>query len=117
MSLYIPPDTHEEPETLLEKWRVMVVERRGETTMHFVGRVVGEDGRVSSRIVSFDRESMTGTTHSGRKYRLVGGSGLDPDANYVRGHWLRINDAQEISAATLDELEAFLSADVSRPSA
>lgn len=59
---------------------------------HFVGRNLTEgSGRVSSSIQSYDPETKIGTTNSGRKYQLIGDSGIDGDALYVWDHWKDIN--------------------------
>ena len=45
----------------------------------------GYQGRVSTAIQSFDKETMSGVTKSGRKYVLVGEPGYHSDASYVWG--------------------------------
>ena len=71
------------PRRRLEHWQV------AETTAgtrHFVGWArAAQEGRVSSAVVRFDRESRTGVTESGRIYELDGPSGHDEDAGYVCG--------------------------------
>jgi len=115
MSLYTPASPSLEPVADLERWQIREVAGGNGPTMHFVGRIVGEDGRVSSRIVSFDRRSMEGVTRSGRRYRLLGEPGTDGDAEYVWSHWVRINGVSEWTAATPERLEESLAGGRSTP--
>lgn len=65
---------------------------------HFCGWNVTEgEGRVSSKIVQWDRETRTGTTRSGRRYQLRGDSTLNMDAAYVWERWSRINSIPEFT--------------------
>jgi hypothetical protein len=82
----------EEPAIKLYQWQVFSVPglEGEEREHHFWGRYAGA-GRVSSRIVSFDSESCTGTTRSGRQYKLVGPPGLNMDALYVWDRWAEIH--------------------------
>ena len=77
----------EQPEIRLERWSVREIQPNG--TWHFVGWNVAGEGRVSSAIVSFDPERLTGRTSSGRVYALAGAPGLDPDGEYVFSMWRR----------------------------
>jgi hypothetical protein len=78
----------------LERWTVVEVTPPG-TDRHFVGYNITEgEGRTSSKIVSYNKETKTGTTRSGRKYRLIGESGIDGDALYVFTGWCRINGVE-----------------------
>jgi len=53
---------------------------------------MGREGRVSSPIVTFDKENMRGITRSGRVYQLTEiGPGFNADADYVLGEWLHRN--------------------------
>ena len=66
---------------------------------HFNGYNITEyEGRVSSKIVEFDEETGTGTTRSGRKYKLLGISQQGHDGDYVWSRWCRINtvDAETV---------------------
>jgi len=80
----------------LTHWEVLEIpsiDREGRDR-HFSGcaEQQGDPGRVSSRIVSFDRKTMTGTTRSGREYRLVGPpGGRRGDADYVWNQWASFN--------------------------
>lgn len=81
----------ETPVLELERWMVVEVTPPG-TDRHFVGwnKTEGE-GRASSKIVAFDKTTKTGTTKSGRKYKLVGETGIDGDALYTFTYWCSIN--------------------------
>lgn len=51
---------------------------------HFIGNNMDEFGaRISTKIQSFDKETMIGKTASGTEYRLHGEPGLDDDAEYL----------------------------------
>jgi len=83
----------ETPELELSSWRVMQTET-GER--HFVGYNLTEgEGRVSSAIQTFDKDTMRGVTRTGRVYQLVGSPGFNSDAMYVWGRWKRINEVTE----------------------
>lgn len=110
MSLYIPDPVAVQPEVHLSSWQVFLADRG---TMHFVGKDLAAEGRVSSRIVSFDRQSMVGKTRSGRTYSLIGAPGEHLDGMYVWGHWKRINGVNEARTVSLDELEKFLTSNAS----
>ncbi len=88
--------------TVAEKWLdswwiikiVKVASHPENFGFHFVGRNIREsEGAVSSKIEKFDPTSMSGVTHSGRVYRLVGLPGSDANAEYVLYHWLKANSA------------------------
>ncbi|BEU25575.1 hypothetical protein [Paraburkholderia sp. 22B1P] len=61
--------------------------RQTETgSRHFVGyNMLHCNGRVSTAITSFDADTRTAVTASGRRYRLEGRAGADKDAEYVWG--------------------------------
>lgn len=83
----------EVPEIELARWAVLELPDGGR---HFVGWNVTEgEGRVSSQIVSYNKETKIGKTRSGRTYQLVGESGVDLDALYVWNAWRHINDVDE----------------------
>jgi hypothetical protein len=100
----IPVD--QEPVYPLETWQVYEVPSldRDGREHHFVGRGgYGFDpGRVSSRIVEFDKERMVGITRSGRKYELQGPPGHSRDGNYVFDRWLKMFeiDSSEVKDVT-----------------
>lgn len=90
MSIWSVASVDREPEIGLRRWRVMETER-GEH--HFVGQCVASNtGRVSSAIVSFDRQSRTGRTRSGRRYTLIGDPGDDPDGMHTWSIWVISNN-------------------------
>lgn len=99
----------EQPVIELCKWDVFAVPSfEGEgVDHHFCGyNASGQEGRVSSKIMEFDLETMVGTTRSGRKYQLIRTPGYDGDAEYVKRNWLAINKVAEedITDATGDYL-------------
>ena len=55
---------------------------------YLVGHNVRDrEGRVSTRVVSFDVSSMHAVTESGRTYKLLGCPGHNADGLYVWGRW------------------------------
>jgi hypothetical protein len=67
---------------------------------HIIGLAWGE-GRVSSKIVSFDKNTMTFTTATGRKYHArKGGSAINITAAYVWETWCYINKVTESKDVT-----------------
>lgn len=89
MSLYRPNPVSSEPQAILINWAVYELP---DGDRHFVGyNTVTGDGRVSSKIMEFDKATMTGTTRSGRKYRLDGISQMSNDAQYVWNIWAKYN--------------------------
>ncbi|MBP0638010.1 hypothetical protein [Cupriavidus sp. AcVe19-6a] len=92
MPIWKVPSVEADPEIVLRKWRVFATER-GEH--HFVGQnVESSNGRVSSAIIKFDRETRIGTTRSGRRYVLQGPSGRDEDAMHTWTVWKMLNDVK-----------------------
>ena len=78
----------------LKRWMVVEVTPPG-TDRHFVGWNATEgEGRTSSKIVAYDKATRVGTTRSGRKYKLVGETGIDGDALYTFTGWCRINGVE-----------------------
>lgn len=63
------PSPDQQPEAILRNYRVY----SADDGHHFAGlnEVTGK-GRVSTAIVTWDPDTMTGTTQSGRRYRLEG---------------------------------------------
>jgi len=87
-----------EPAIDLVKWNVFAVPSKNglDIDCHFNGySTSGYEGRVSSKIMAFDKETMIGTTRSGRQYRLMDMPSYDGDAYYVYQNWLRINKIAE----------------------
>lgn len=85
----------EEPEISLLEWSVYEVE---DGDRHFVGwNMERREGRVSSKIISFDQEKMVGITSSGRVYALIGKRGFNSDAEYTWNRWKKINLVQMVN--------------------
>lgn len=81
MSIWSVPDVGEEPETALVSWRI---KQTHEGYRHLVGYAAQtHEGCVSSRLQSFDTKQLRAVSASGRVYRLEGGPGHHPDADYV----------------------------------
>ncbi|AQV92538.1 hypothetical protein BJN34_01335 [Cupriavidus necator] len=78
-----------QPEATLIRWRVFQTERN---SRHFAGYCIESGkGRVSSAIVSFDFNTRTGVTRSGRRYVLAGRSEHDEEVEYVWWCWALFN--------------------------
>lgn len=92
MSVWQVAPVQEHPEAQLVSWRVFELP---DGDRHFCGReTTYREGRVSSRVVSFDPESRQGITKSGRCYELVGPPGHNADALYVWGGWCTRNNVE-----------------------
>lgn len=94
MNIWKPLSSAQEPSTKLVRWSVYEVDgdfRGAGKTIHFVG-YTGYEGRVSSPIQSYDKETHTGVSRSGRNYTLVGPRGYDRDALYTFSNWIAIHD-------------------------
>lgn len=82
----------EAPEIVLRSWRVIEIENEAR---HFIGYNETEgEGRVSSKIITFDKETKRGVTRSGRVYQLIGSPGFNDDALYVWARWKQINKVE-----------------------
>ena len=68
------------------------------------------EGRVSSRVVTFDPAQGIVETISGRVYRLCGRPGIDMDALYVWDAWCRMNHVDRARDVTEEVAEAMASA-------
>jgi len=89
VSVWLVAPVDEEPGITLVRWHVFMLP---DGSRHFCGYDArGHEGRVSTAVETFDPDSMTGRTASGRVYALSGPSGRDEDALYVRGRWLALN--------------------------
>jgi hypothetical protein len=98
MSIWNSTSIEDTPHIALARWRVYQTET-GEH--HFVGYNMTErEGRVSSAIQSFDKNTRIGITRSGRHYKLSDNSGANLDAEYVWGRWVEINKVTEITDVT-----------------
>lgn len=88
-SIWVVDSIEDEPETLLMRWQIFEVNGN----RHFMGyNYAGMEGRVSSKIITFDEKEMRGVTKSGRVYQLVDEPGFNHDADYVLSAWLRLNE-------------------------
>jgi hypothetical protein len=93
----------EVPEIELSNWQIFQIGK----DCHFVGYNITEgEGRVSSKIINFDKNTLRGITNSGRVYQLHGHSGYDKDAQYVWQRWLVINRVNEYTdiTSTIEEI-------------
>lgn len=87
MPLWKAPSVAKEPVTVLSPWIVYEVPGGNR---HLVG-YTGYEGRVSSRIRSFNPSTRTVITNSGRHYKLLGPAGHSSDAEYVWATFKYIN--------------------------
>lgn len=103
-NVWRPASVADEPETVLSPWFVFELKNGNR---HFVGRTYysgyASEGRVSSRIVSFDPDEMVGITRSGRRYKLEGPPGFDSDANYVWHQWKYIGKILDADTKNVSE--------------
>lgn len=93
MAIWKPTPVSEEPVTELFQWNVFEIPalKAEGKERHVVGSTEYDPGRVSSKIIEFDATTNTITTRSGRRYKLVGPSGMNRDAEYVMSRWLYMN--------------------------
>ena len=111
MTVWRVPLVQQQAEIELVQWGIAQVENGD---WHFVGyNITDYEGRVSSRIVRFDLDSMIGVTASGRVYRLYGppGDPPSPDALYVFERWRAINGVERFEDIT----GRLLSGDIKSP--
>jgi len=88
------PDVEVQPDVTLVSWRIFEVssEQWEGRTRHFCGYLLNDrEGRCSTPIVEFDKNTMIGKTQSGRIYHLKGKSGHNMDALYVWSTFFKIN--------------------------
>ena len=100
MSVWKTVPVDDEPEIILGSWSVRELP---DGDRHFVGynHAHGGEGRVSSKILEFDPESLKGRTRSGRVYQLEQhGAGINLDAEYVWNQWKIINKVEEYTDVT-----------------
>lgn len=96
MSIWAASSVEQTPVIELVYWEVFEVEAPKQPNIydrHFAGYNITEmEGRVSSKIISFDKETRIGTTRSGRRYQLIGDPGFhDEDTRYTLNQWLAFN--------------------------
>ncbi len=88
------------PRLRLTGWLVVELP---DSTRHLVGWNSTEgEGRVSSRIESFDPATGQAVTKTGRVYQLVGFPGAGGDALYTWSAWCRINKVSTFTDVTAD---------------
>ena len=93
------------PSCVLIDWEIWEVDEGEDRTFHFVGyNILENEGRVSSSIVSFDPESNTGVTRTGRRYELRGEAGWNKHAAYVWSMWLTGYGYPPSKPASIDRL-------------
>ena len=93
MSIWKVAPITQEPDIELTQWQIMELPNGDR---HFVGyNARGWEGRVSSKVVTFDNDSVIGITESNRNYKLAGKPGFNRDASYVWNQWRRINGVEE----------------------
>ena len=111
MAVWNVAPVEEEPELVLEDWRVF--ELRGvygdAVSRHFVGTRQDErSGRVSSRIETFDATRRCGTTSTGRVYQLDGQPGWSMNSEYVWNSFCHIHpvrDLRDVTEELVDQIE------------
>lgn len=112
MSVWLPPTAEEQPEVALVCWGAfeVLVPELGAPTIHVVGlRGAAGEGRVSSPVAKVDAATRSVVTSTGRRYRLVGATGMQGDALYVWQRWVRNWSAEVLSDAAPALLESFAS--------
>ena len=93
----------DQPELELVRWRIIELP---DQSRHFSGYCTqNAEGRMSSRILEFDPDSLKGVTQSGRIYQLVGDPGFDPDAQYVLSVWCHTFGVSDVKDVTDEALE------------
>jgi hypothetical protein len=103
MNVWQASSVEETPSVVLTCWRIFEVTTpyHDLPTRHFVGYNETEgEGRASSAIQEFDKNTMQGITRSGRVYRLTGESGMDRDALYVWHRWSQVNHVETVKDIT-----------------
>lgn len=99
--LWAAPTVEEQQDVVLVRWQIFELP---DGSRHFCGYHAEpniHEGRVSSPIVRFAPQTMTGSTRSGRSYRLLGPAGSDEDADRVKYAWLRFNGFEIADARTV----------------
>jgi hypothetical protein len=77
----------DEPSVTLLNWTIKDTAQG----QFFVGDQVGAAGRVSTKVVEFDENTLTGRTESGRIYKLHGPSGYSSNGEYVWNYYAAAN--------------------------
>lgn len=98
MPVWNPRPVSELPKITLSRWGIF---ETADGSRHFVGiDLLDSSARVSSRIVTFDRATLRGTTHTGRAYELVGRPGWSGDVEYVWERWCALYEVTSYSNVT-----------------
>lgn len=98
MTIFAIDSITEQPEENIVYWSVreVLISCETERTHHLVGYITWQySGRVTSKIVTFDREKMLVQTDSGRIYHLKGEPGSHRDGEYVWDRWSSYNQARD----------------------
>ena len=88
-------------ERVLSRWGLLMVGKHGPI---IAGCQDMEIRRTSTPLVTFDPETLTGVTASGRPYRLVG----EPEPGYALGAFHSLWDAGETPVRVISPAEAFV---------
>ena len=96
MTVHRPAPVSEISELSICRWTVRELP---DGDRHIVGVALGE-GRVSSKIIDYDKTTRTFTTQTGRKYQLCGEGALNINAEYVWDIWCHINHVEESKDVT-----------------
>lgn len=99
MPFWTFPSAAEEPTVTLTHWRIL---ETADGQRQLAGADSRETGRVSSAVVSFDRNTLSGSTNSGRTYHLVGKPGTTSTVEYVWQRWLKLDDVAHIGMSQLN---------------
>lgn len=92
MAIWATRPVEDVPLIQLAQWAIMELP---DGDRHFIGWNLEGEGRASSRIETFDPETMKGITRSGRVYKLIGPPSFNKDAQYVWANWCAINRVNE----------------------
>lgn len=93
MSVWKVAPVEDQPDVLLVDWAIMELP---DGDRHFAGyEPAYQQGRASSKIVTFDKATMSGVTASGRVYSLLGPPNLSGEGAYVWSRWKDVNDVTE----------------------
>jgi hypothetical protein len=102
MNIWKSTDVEDVPEIELIDW---IVAELPDGSRHFIGYNITEmEGRVSSKIITYDKDTKIGITRSGRRYKLSGKSYLNSDAIYVWDYWKQVNDVIDWKDVSIDYL-------------
>lgn len=97
--LWQTPGVEEQPALTVTKWRVLeITQGKLAGQRHIVGYCCeNHEGRASTAIVSYNKNTRIATTKSGRKYKLQGSTGFSYDADYVWRVWSQDIPVRDVS--------------------